>query len=239
MAAGGAGAGAMESDASAMESDASTKPLIGIMAVGPEIGDFFARLFGKGEMVGTLTDPFIGYIEGTIEEKPPEGRVVKILFSDEEGDDYVGTLDIEFQNVTTFYLRSIETSEGVRGKGYGKRIMAVLMDIAERIGIATIYLYSYWKAVSFYLHNDPPFEFVDSADKDKYDTRYKELLATANPEVNARRQAGNVFAFETANGELHDDPVQMVLKLQGGGAKARKSRRRRTNRKRGTRRRRN
>lgn len=216
-AAGGAGAPPpMEVDARA---DAEEKPLLGSISFGLPNKDLFTKLLEEGTLE---TNPLITYVGG-FDEESDEG--VSIVFYTADEPKEVGKVLFYFDRKEPggLYLNEIETTEDetIRGKGYGKRILSALMDIARLVGITTISLDSMPSAVSFYLQADPPFTFKYDIHKTAYQKRYNKLKSKGKNNKTARRNAGKVF-----NGVFGLAPMTATLKPRRTNRKNRTRRRR-------------
>lgn len=245
-AAGGAGAPPpMEPNASAVVAKGAEEPLLGLITTNggsmetlfteskkremPVLPPELAKTYDR--QLGTLTDPSIHYF---LNAKGVNKETIRIHFKRLSQED-VGFMEFRFGvtklGVPHIYLASIIKPATVHEKGYGKRMMAVLWDIARRRRISEIKLESKPGAVSFYLGLLPPFAFNDPDNETKYMTRYRKLSRKTNNKT-ARREAGQVFKEEIPgeNGkvQLWNSPVSMTAKLRSS---------RRTNRRKGTRRR--
>jgi len=232
-AAGGAGAPVVD----------AKEPLIGSISAGPDSMGVFETLLKESkkweipvspsglsgkfdtEFV-TLSDPSIGYSEKIDEQKP---QFIKIKFYTLDSKE-VGSVLFQFQEDKEgrpiLYIHLIYTEGGERGKGYGKRILAAVMDIARRTGNHKVSLGSFRSAVSFYLEVDPPFTFNNPSNKDIYNGQYTRLTGEGINNKTAKRTAANVFRNKN-KGSRGSIPMTATL--------VRKSRR--TNRRKGTRRR--
>ena len=173
----------------------------------------------------TLSDPSIGYLRKIYDQT---SQFIKIIFCTLDSKE-VGSVLFQFiedkedkedrEDRPILYINLIYTEGGERGKGYGKRILAAVMDIARRAGKHKVSLGSFSSAVSFYLEVDPPFTFNNPSNKSNYNAAYGALIKNGVANTTAKRSAANVFKKRA---------VPMTAKL-------RKSRR--ANRRKGTRRR--
>jgi len=196
-AAGGAGAPVVD----------AKEPLIGLIWVGPADEGLLETLFkeSKGEMpvpppefagkfdkkLGTLSDPSIRYIR-TIQSLAP--NTIKIEFYTLVFKE-VGSVLFHFtEDTSTLFLTSLILLPKERGKGYGKRMLAAVTDIARRTGKHEVSLGSLPSAVSFYLEVDPPFTFNNPSNKDIYNGQYTTLKDKGINNKTAKRTAGNVFS---------------------------------------------
>jgi len=233
VAAGGAGAPPpMEANASAAVG--AEEPLLGTMLFSSENEGRLRPLFkpvegqkavGEFTPVGRLSDPSITYV-GKINELLRENTTI-IFYKLELEYKEVGKVTFYFKRKepNVLHLESIDASPTEIGKGYGKRMLSAVMDLARRAGRTHVSLDSYPSAVSFYLQANPPFAFNEPSNEDKYTERYAELMYKRINNKTARRKAGKVF--ENGNdGVIHIVPMTATL---------RKSRR--ANRRKGTRRR--
>lgn len=199
-AAGGAGAPPpMEANASAGDAKGAEEPLLGRMSFSYKNEGRLRRLFkpveglkGVGEFspLGGLSDPSVRYL-GKIDESLREKT--EIVFYTLESKE-VGRVTFSFKSKTPeLYLNGIETSKGEMGKGYGKRMVSAVMDLARKAGCEKVSLDSYPSAVSFYLQADPPFTFNESNNNRKYTKRRGKLIKRGINNKTATRTAGNVF----------------------------------------------
>jgi predicted GNAT family acetyltransferase len=183
------------------------EPLLGTVTVAPENEGLFSDVWKerKADSLGTLSDPSIRYV-GKVDAR--QGKKVSIVFHTVKGD-AAGHLIFYFQKGTELYLESIETPEGVRGKGYGTRLMSVVMDIAARAGKPKVTLWSLPTAVSFYLGGNTPFTFNNPENKRKYTKRYTKLMSKGVNHKTAKRNAGKVFQVKH-EGVKVNEPVPMT-----------------------------
>lgn len=217
-AAGGAGAPPpMKANASAVVAKGATETLLGSISYGLPTMGLFERLLKEGALE---TNPLVTYVGGFDEELD---MGISIVFYTEDEPKEVGNVLFYFDRKKPgrLYLNDIETSEDetVRGKGYGKRILSALTDIARLVGMTTISLDSLPSAVSFYLQADPPFTFNDPDHKRKYQKRYKNLTSNGKNNKTAKRSAGGVFEYLGA--------TPMTAKLRKSRRANRKNRTRR------------
>jgi hypothetical protein len=179
--------------------------------------------------LGTLSDPFIHYFLEK-EDKDLKDNSIEISFKRPIGKK-VGdiSLILDYYDSGTLHIDSIEAPKRDRGKGYGHRMIAVVRDIAQRIGVASITLESLTSAISFYLGLEPPFVFNDPSNEVKYTERYEQLLKNGKNNKTARKNAGQVFKKDLKGvlSLFSNFPVRM-------SSKTRKSRH--MNRRKGTRR---
>lgn len=213
-AAGGAGAPPpMEANASAV---GTKEPLLGSISYGLPNRGLFDKLVGER----ALGEPFVTYVG---EYNKDVGEDVDIVFSKKVDGTKVGNATFYFKRkeLGGLYLKDINTinDEAIRGRGYGKRILSAVMNIARQVGMTTISVESLPSAVSFYLQANPPFTFNIDGDEGNYEKRYNTLLNNGYENKTAKRKAGKVFK--------RLGPRPMTAKL------LRKSRR--ANRKRGSR----
>jgi len=234
-AAGGAGAPPpMEANASAAVG--AEEPLLGMMLFSSENEGRIRPLFkpvegqkavGEFTPVGRLSDSSITYV-GKINELLREN--ITIIFY---------KLELEYKEVgkVTFYfkrkepdvlhLESIDASPTEIGKGYGKRMLSAVMDLARIARRTHVSLDSYPSAVSFYLQANPPFAFNEPSNEDKYMERYAELMGKKNNNKTARRKAGNVFQNGN-DGVYYVVPMTAKLLRKSRRANRRKGTRKRT-----------
>jgi len=231
------GAGAPPPMEAAAGSAVGTKePLLGMMLFSSKnegrIRSSFISVEGQkavGEFapVGRLSDSSITYV-GKIDESLGENTTI-IFYKLELEYKEVGKVTFYFKRKEpdVLHLESIDASPTEIGKGYGKRMLSAVMDLARRAGRTKVSLDSYPSAVSFYLQANPPFAFNEPSNEEKYTERYAELMDEKINKKTARRKAGKVF--ENGNDGVYY-VVPMTAKL------LRKSRR--ANRRKGTRKRR-
>ena len=197
-AAGGAGAPPpMEVDARADVAKGATERLQGSISYGlPNMG-LFERLLKEGRLE---TNPLITYVGGFDKKLDKESKEdISIVFYTADEPKEVGKVLFYFKRNEPegLYLKEIETTEDktIRGKGYGKRILSALVDIARLVGMKTISLDSLPSAVSFYLQADPPFTFNNRRQEKRYWRRHETLLSEGKNNKTAKRSAGGVFEY--------------------------------------------
>jgi len=213
-AAGGAGAPPpMEANAGAVGAE---EPLLGMMSFSSKNEGRLRPLFkpveglkavGEFTPLGGVSDPSITYV-GKIDESLREKTGI-VFYTLEPKE--VGRVTFSFKSETPeLYLNGIDASKGEMGKGYGKRMLSAVMDLARKAECETVSLDSYPSAVSFYLQADPPFAFNVPKNERKYTKRYAKLLGKNINNKTATRTAGQVFE-NGKDGVFHIVPMTAKL----------------------------
>jgi GNAT superfamily N-acetyltransferase len=177
----------------------------------------------------TLSDPSIGY-RRTINTHEPQFIKIKFYTLDSKE---VGSVQFQFladkEGRPILYINLLFTEGGERGKGYGKRILAAVMDIARRTEKHKVSLSSFLRTVSFYLEVDPPFTFNNPSNKDIYNNEYRRLTGEGIKNKTAKRNAAKVFGNKN-KGSRGTVPMTATLVRKSRRANRRKGTRRRASR---------
>jgi hypothetical protein len=203
-------------------------------------GAFFLSLFPKQEStpspsnpiaLGTLSDPDVFYHYNNSEENRAEDtrEVFTIYFSSSPTPSafaplnsipFLGGLEIVIKSPTHLHLDTILSKK----KGFGKKFMAILGDIAQRKGIKLITLTASASRVSYYLGLNSPYTIADNADgakKAKFNAVYTERKTKGN---------ANEAASVAASKNFVTDEYPFVKMTKTLPRKTRRNRRNRTSR---------
>ena len=212
MASGGAGA-----PPASPASSAPAKKYVGsivatVYGETPAAGAFFLSLFPEQEItpstpnpvgLGKLSDPDVFYYyDKSHEDSRPEAErhSFSIYFSSSPESIFLGAMEIVVISPTHLYLDLIEVMQ--YRTGLGKKLMAILEDIALRKEMKLITLKSLPNRVSYYLGLNTPYTIAENANGSKR-IKFNQVFAERKTAGNTNEDASTAASESIAGKDEH------------------------------------